>query len=103
MRPPRLDQLDDIDHNLIALLQTNARESVASLARQLGIARTTVIACMVRLEKSDVIASYGVRLGQDVLDASIQAYGGYQTRAEVRPRRAEAIRAHACDSVAVRG
>ena len=76
MRPPRLDQLDDIDRNLVALLQMNARESVANLARQLGVARTTVIARIARLEKNSVIAGYGVRLGQDVLDASIQAYVG---------------------------
>jgi DNA-binding Lrp family transcriptional regulator len=76
MRPPRLDQLDDIDRNLVALLQMNARESVANLARQLAVARTTVIARIARLEKNNVIAGYGVRLGQDVLDASIQAYVG---------------------------
>ncbi|MDR5854602.1 Lrp/AsnC family transcriptional regulator [Caballeronia sp. LZ062] len=76
MRPPRLDQLDDIDRSLVALLQNNARDSVANLARQLGIARTTVIARIARLEKNNVIAGYGVRLGQDVLDASIQAYVG---------------------------
>ena len=29
-----------------------------------------------RLEKTNVIAGYGVRLGQDVLDASISAYVG---------------------------
>ncbi|MDP9031107.1 MAG: AsnC family protein, partial [Pseudomonadota bacterium] len=34
--------LDEIDRQLIAALQINARESVAMLARQLGIARTTV-------------------------------------------------------------
>jgi DNA-binding Lrp family transcriptional regulator len=49
---------------------------VANLARQLGVARTTVIARIARLEKNNVIAGYGVRLGQDVLDASIQAYVG---------------------------
>jgi DNA-binding Lrp family transcriptional regulator len=76
MRPPRLDQLDDIDRNLVALLQMNARESVSELGRQLGVARTTVIARIARLEKTNVISGYGVRLGQDVLDASIQAYVG---------------------------
>jgi DNA-binding Lrp family transcriptional regulator len=76
MRPPRLDQLDELDRNLVALLQNNARESVANLARQLGVARTTVIARIARLEKTNVIAGYGVRLGQDVLDASIYAYVG---------------------------
>ncbi|HZZ13198.1 MAG TPA: Lrp/AsnC family transcriptional regulator [Paraburkholderia sp.] len=76
MRPPRLDQLDDLDRNLVALLQANARESVASLARHLDVARTTVIARIARLERSNVIAGYSVRLGQDVLDSSIQAYVG---------------------------
>ncbi|WP_118178840.1 Lrp/AsnC family transcriptional regulator [Paraburkholderia phosphatilytica] len=79
MRPPRLDQLDDLDRNLVALLQANARESVANLARQLGVARTTVIARIARLEKSNVIAGYSVRLGQDVLDSSIVAYVGIIT------------------------
>jgi DNA-binding Lrp family transcriptional regulator len=76
MRPPRLDQLDELDRNLIALLQANARESVANLARRLGVARTTVLARIERLERNQVIAGYGVRLGQDVLDASINAYVG---------------------------
>ena len=76
MRPPRLDQLDDLDRNLVALLQANARESVASLARQLDVARTTVISRIARLERSNVIAGYSVRLGQDVLDSSIVAYVG---------------------------
>ncbi len=38
-RPP---VSDEVDRQLIAALQINARESVAMLARQLGIARTTV-------------------------------------------------------------
>jgi DNA-binding Lrp family transcriptional regulator len=76
MRPPRLDQLDDLDRSLVALLQANARESVANLARQLDVARTTVIARIARLERSNVIGGYSVRLGQDVLDSSIQAYVG---------------------------
>jgi DNA-binding Lrp family transcriptional regulator len=76
MRPPRLDQLDELDRNVVALLQANARESVANLARRLGVARTTVLARIERLERTQVIAGYGVRLGQDVLDASINAYVG---------------------------
>lgn len=76
MRPPRLDQLDELDRNLLTRLQENARESVANLARQLGVARTTVLARIERLERTQVIAGYGVRLGQDVLDASLNAYVG---------------------------
>jgi DNA-binding Lrp family transcriptional regulator len=91
MRPPRLDQLDDLDRNLVALLQANARESVADLARQLGVARTTVIARIARLERTNVIAGYSVRLGQDVLDA------------EARAGRAEAARQDARSAAAMRG
>ena len=68
--------LDDIDRQLIAALQLNARESVAMLARQLGIARTTVTSRLARLEKTQVITGYGVRLGQRVVDGGLQAYVG---------------------------
>ena len=102
MRPPRLDQLDDIDRNLVALLQTNARESVANLARQLGVARTTVIARIARLETNNVIAGYGVRLGQDVLDSSIQAYVGISSRRSTAATCRNASQ-DARDPVALRG
>lgn len=74
--------LDDLDRQLIAALQLNARESVAVLARQLGIARTTVTSRLARLEKTKVITGYGVRLGQRVVDGGLQAYVGIT----VRPR-----------------
>jgi DNA-binding Lrp family transcriptional regulator len=69
-------RLDNIDRQLIAALQLNARESVAMLARKLGIARTTVISRIARLEKHKVITGYGLRLGQRVLDGGLQAYVG---------------------------
>jgi DNA-binding Lrp family transcriptional regulator len=72
-RPP---SLDDIDHQLIAALQHNARESVAMLARQLGVARTTVTARLARLEKAQVITGYGVRLGRRLIEGGLQAYVG---------------------------
>ena len=72
--------LDEIDRQLIALLQINARESVATLARQLGIARTTVNSRLARLEKSKVITGYGVRLG--LIGGGLQAYVGIK----VQPR-----------------
>jgi DNA-binding Lrp family transcriptional regulator len=57
-------QIDEIDRNLITLLQDNARLPVATLARRLGLARTTVQARLDRLESSGVIAGYALRLGQ---------------------------------------
>ena len=50
-------RLDDIDRKLLALLQADARESTAKLARKLNLARTTVVARIARLEKEGVIVS----------------------------------------------
>jgi len=67
---------DRIDRDLLALLQANARESAANLARQLSVARTTVLARIARLEREGLIVGYTVRLGQEVADRSVQAYVG---------------------------
>lgn len=71
-----LNRFDSIDRRLIGLLQLNARESVAQLARELGVARTTVLARLERLEKTGVITGYSVRLGHDVVDNSLHASVG---------------------------
>jgi DNA-binding Lrp family transcriptional regulator len=68
--------LDATDRELLALLQANARESVTTLGKKLGIARTTVIARMERLQKGGVITGYSVRLNQATLEKSLQAYVG---------------------------
>ena len=72
--------LDPLDRDLIALLQANARESTANLARRLGVARTTVLARLARLERDGVIVGYTVRLAQDVDAASVQAWVGITTQ-----------------------
>ncbi|WEJ73598.1 Lrp/AsnC family transcriptional regulator [Pseudomonas sp. PSE14] len=68
--------LDEIDLQLIAALKINARETVAVLARNLGIARTTVNSRLSKLESAKIITGYGVRLGQQLLDGGLQAYVG---------------------------
>ena len=68
--------LDTLDRELIALLQANARENAANLARRLGVARTTVLARLARLEEQKVIVGYTVRLAQDAQGAALQAYVG---------------------------
>ena len=57
-------QIDETDRTLIALLGENARAPVATLARKLGLARTTVQARLDRLETTGAIQGYSVRLGQ---------------------------------------
>jgi DNA-binding Lrp family transcriptional regulator len=70
--------LDTLDRRLLALLQANARASAADLARQLGVARTTVLARLTRLERKAVITGYTVKLGggHDGAAAQVQAYVG---------------------------
>ncbi|HEY4080593.1 MAG TPA: Lrp/AsnC family transcriptional regulator [Burkholderiaceae bacterium] len=67
---------DDIDRQLIALLQANARESTANIARKLGIARTTVVARLARLESSGVLVGYTARLGSEAHGHGVQAFVG---------------------------
>ena len=71
--------LDVLDRQLIALLQADARQSTADLARKLAVARTTVLARLVRLERQGVIVGYTVRLGQDEGDRGVEAYVGIST------------------------
>lgn len=69
-------ELDSLDRQLIAALQVNARESVASLARRLGVARTTVLSRLQRLEKQGVIHGYTVQLAAPFHEQGLQAYAG---------------------------
>lgn len=67
---------DQTDRELIALLQANARESTANLARKLGVARTTVVARLARLEADGVLVGYTAKLGSDAADRGVQAFVG---------------------------
>ncbi|MFN5047655.1 Lrp/AsnC family transcriptional regulator [Roseateles sp.] len=67
---------DQTDRQLITLLQANARASTAELARKLGIARTTVVARLARLESAGVIVGYTAKLGSEAQDRGVQAFVG---------------------------
>ena len=67
-------RLDDLDRHLLSLLQANAREPAANLARKLKIARTTVVARIARLEREGIVSGYGVRLGQRLEQAAVRAF-----------------------------
>lgn len=70
--PPR----DELDRALIARLEADARAPAAVLARQLGVARTTVVARLARLEREGIIAGYSVRLRQDLVAQGLAAFVG---------------------------
>lgn len=65
--------MDDLDRNLIAQLRSDARLPLATLARRLKVARTTVQARLERLESQGVIAGYTLRLGAGAAGALIRA------------------------------
>ncbi len=69
-------QLDDTDQRILALLMDDARLPVATIARGLGIARTTAIARIAALEKKQVIAGYGLRLSPALDAPAVRAYVG---------------------------
>lgn len=56
--------MDDLDRNIIALLRADARLSLATLARRLKVARSTVQARLERLETGGTIAGYTLKLGE---------------------------------------
>ncbi|WP_448004615.1 Lrp/AsnC family transcriptional regulator [Agromyces bauzanensis] len=58
--------LDDLDHRLISELRTDSRASVARLARELGVNRSTVTARIERLRATGVIEAFTIRLRNDV-------------------------------------
>ena len=57
-------QPDEKDTELLAMLAENARTPVATLARRLGLARTTVQARIERMEAQGLIAGFTLRLGR---------------------------------------
>jgi DNA-binding Lrp family transcriptional regulator len=74
--------LTDKDEELLALLRANAREPVASLARKLGVSRSTVQDRLQRLEDKGIIAGYEVRLAESIAKGGLQAF----VTLEVEPR-----------------
>lgn len=69
-----MPQITPKDEELIALLKVDSREPVASLARKLGVSRTTVQDRLRRLEESGVIAAYSVRLARDLDQGGMRAF-----------------------------
>lgn len=55
--------IDEVDRQLIARLQENARIPTAALARGVGLSRSAVQERLERLEKSNIITGYTIQLG----------------------------------------
>lgn len=55
--------MDDLDQKILTLLGADARMSVATLARRLKLARSTIQSRLERLESTGTIAGYTIKLG----------------------------------------
>ncbi|HVT25327.1 MAG TPA: Lrp/AsnC family transcriptional regulator [Rhizomicrobium sp.] len=63
----------DKDAKLLDLLRSNAREPAASLARKLGIARSTLQERIARLEREGVIKGYTIKLSDEAATKNLRA------------------------------
>lgn len=62
------------DQKLLDLLRENARAPAATLARRLGLSRTTVQSRIERLERGGVITGYTVRVTDEVERSLVRAH-----------------------------
>ncbi len=79
--------MDEINQSLVTLLAQNARTPVATLARKLNVARTTIQARLERLERNGTITGYTVKLNDTVRQNHIRA----TVLLQIEPRAAPAV------------
>lgn len=56
--PPTDRQPDELDRRLLGLLESDARLTMATLGRRVGLSRTAVLARIQRLERAGVLRGY---------------------------------------------
>ncbi|WP_461480868.1 Lrp/AsnC family transcriptional regulator [Porticoccus sp.] len=64
----------DLDERLLDLLSQNGRESIANLARKLGVSRATVKEHMATLERRKIIEGYTIRFHPQHQQKWVNAY-----------------------------
>lgn len=82
-----MKSITDKERQLLQLLKTNARMSVSTLAKHLGISRTTAQSRLQKLEDNGVIEGYRVKLAETIRQSIIRA----QVRIDVDPNAAETV------------
>ena len=65
--------MDELDRTIVGLLGADARMSIATLARRLKVARSTIQARLERLETSGVIVGYTIKLGESAREGRLRA------------------------------
>lgn len=69
-----MSQLDAVDHQLLALLQGDARLGYRELGRTVGMSPPAVAARVRRLERSGVITGYAARVNPTAAGHGVQAF-----------------------------
>ncbi|TNE75706.1 MAG: Lrp/AsnC family transcriptional regulator [Gammaproteobacteria bacterium] len=80
----------DMDRELLELLRNNGRESIANLARKLGVSRATVKEHMATLERRKIIEGYTIRYHPLHEQQKINAY----LMIEINPKQAASVVRH---------
>ena len=65
--------MDDLDRGLVALLRTDGRMPVTTLARRLGVSRATINSRIERLLESGKVLGFTVRTREDHGDHDVRA------------------------------
>jgi Lrp/AsnC family leucine-responsive transcriptional regulator len=69
-----LRTFDDIDRQIMAILQENARTSNAEIARRVGMAPSAVLERVRKLEERGIIEGYTARLSPRALERGLVAF-----------------------------
>jgi DNA-binding Lrp family transcriptional regulator len=65
--------MDDLDHRLLALLRNDARDSAASLAKQLKVSRGTVQNRIAKMQAEGVIQGFTIRTRPELESDRVRA------------------------------
>ena len=68
--------MDDTDQKLISLLRQDARTNIGDLAHKLGVSRGTINNRLRKLEDTQVIVGYTIKLRPDAQPVTIKAWMG---------------------------
>ena len=84
--------LDEKDKGLLSLLRSDARSSVADLAKRLGVSRATILNRMRRLETDGVVLGYTVRLSSELDRAPVSALMSIRVESDQEPAIVKGLR-----------
>lgn len=83
---PQVVEIDDIDRQLLALLQADARTTNAELASKVGIAQSTCIQRVRNLVKRGVIEGFHAKINPSATGQGLQVLISVTLRATARPQ-----------------